>query len=74
MSKSKLPTTAMTRLVVPPHMSTSVSVEGFELEADEDRTIEVPEKIAAVLRSHGLKDWTPPPPQAGAKVGSVTGR
>lgn len=74
MSKSKLPTTSMTRMVVPAHMSTSVSVEGFELEADEDRTIEVPEKIAVTLRAHGLKDWTPPPPQASAKVGSVTGR
>lgn len=73
MSKSKLPTTAMVRLVIPAHMSTSISVEGFELEADDDRTIEVPEKVAATLRSHGLTNWSPPPPSIG-KVGTVTGR
>lgn len=73
MSKSKLPTTAMVRLVIPAGMSTSVSVEGFELEADDDRTIEVPEKAATTLRAHGLTNWSPPPPQAG-KVGTVTGR
>lgn len=73
MSKSKLPTTAMVRLVIPPHMSTSISVEGFELEADDDRTIEVPEKVAGTLRAHGLTNWTPPPPATG-KVGTVTGR
>lgn len=47
---------SMTRLVLPAHMGPSVSIAGFELQADDDGVVEVPNHLAGELRAHGLKD------------------
>jgi hypothetical protein len=44
----------MVRMVIPDHMSTSISVAGFSLEADEHRVVTVPKHLVGTLRSHGL--------------------
>lgn len=45
---------SMTRLYLPAGMGTTVSVGGFTLEADEKRSIEVPNSHVKSLQSHGL--------------------
>jgi len=50
---------SMTTLWIPPHMSSMVSVGGFEVEAAADGSIEVPKEHVAQLVAHGLST-TPP--------------
>lgn len=45
---------SMTKLWIPPHMSQMVAVGGFEVAADADGWIEVPNNLAASLEEHGL--------------------
>lgn len=45
---------SMTRLWIPPNMSQMVSVAGFEVQADKEGWIEVPNAMAGQLESHGL--------------------
>lgn len=45
---------SMTRMRIPDHMGTSVSVAGFTLDADEDRCVDVPNALRPALESHGL--------------------
>ena len=45
---------SMTRMRIPDGMSTSVSVSGFTLDADEDRCVDVPNALRPALESHGL--------------------
>jgi hypothetical protein len=45
---------SMVRMRIPDNMSTSISVGGFEIEAEPDRTVEVPVHLAAGLEAHGL--------------------
>lgn len=47
---------SMARLQIPPHMGSTVSCRGFEVEADEDGCIEVPTELVAELKGHGLTD------------------
>lgn len=56
---------AMARLQIPPHMGQSISVRGFEVEADEDGCVEVPPELVAELKGHGLTD--PPAPVEASK-------
>ena len=50
----------MAKLRVPEHMGESISISGFDLQADENRCVEVPKNLAAELRGHGLTDWVEP--------------
>ncbi len=45
---------SMTRLWIPPHMAQAVAVGGFEVTADADGWIEVPNNLAPALEEHGL--------------------
>lgn len=53
----------MVKLHVPEHMGTSFAIGGFEIEADSDRTVEVPKHLAPVLKEHGLTDYVAPEPK-----------
>jgi hypothetical protein len=57
----------MTKLRVPDDMSPSIAIGGFDLQADDDRCIEVPKHLAAELRGHGLTDWVEPAAKTAAK-------
>lgn len=46
----------MVKLHIPEGMGTSVSIEGFNLEGDEDRCVEVPKHLTQRLKDHGLVD------------------
>lgn len=45
---------SMTKLAIPPHMGSSISVAGFQVDADADGTIEVPKEHVTELLAHGL--------------------
>lgn len=45
---------SMTRMRIPEHMGTCVSVSGFTLDADADRCVDVPNNLRPALESHGL--------------------
>lgn len=45
---------AMAQFVVPSHMSRSISIEGFDLAADDNGVLEAPERFAPTLLAHGL--------------------
>lgn len=57
---------SMVRMKIPEGMGPSVSISGFNLEADEKGTIEVPKNLVAVLKDHGLSEC-PPESKAVAK-------
>jgi hypothetical protein len=44
----------MTRMQIPAHLGTCISVSGFTLDADEDRCVDVPNDLRPALESHGL--------------------
>lgn len=54
MSKENPFRASMTRLQIPASMATIVNVGGFEVEADEDRCVEVPKEHVNALMAHGL--------------------
>lgn len=54
-------TQSMVKLQLPEGAGSTISAGGFQLEADADGCVEVPQKIAAELRQHGLKDPQPKP-------------
>lgn len=56
---------SMSKLWFPPGMATSVNVGGFEVQAEEDGSIEVPKEHVSALVSHGM--LTAPPAVAEAK-------
>lgn len=47
------------RLQIPAHMGGSVSVAGFNLEADDENCVEVPSEVAPLLIPHGLTPVQP---------------
>jgi hypothetical protein len=61
---------SMARLQLPAEMGRSLSVGGFELEADDEGTVEVPKEHVAVLKAHGLVDYVP---RKSGTIGTVTG-
>lgn len=54
MSKHNPFAVSMAQFVMPSHMSRSLSIEGFDLQADENGIVEAPEKHAETLLAHGL--------------------
>lgn len=50
----------MVKLQVPEDMSPSLSIGGFDLQADKDGCVEVPKHLAPTLREHGLRDYVEP--------------
>lgn len=51
----------MVKLRVPDDMGESISIGGFDLQADKDRCVEVPKTLAPTLREHGLVDFVEQP-------------
>lgn len=51
---------SMTKMKIPEGMSTSVSVSGFNLEADAEGLVEVPKNLVPILRDHGLSEYQAP--------------
>jgi hypothetical protein len=58
--------TSMVRMQVPAHMSGSIAIGGFTLEAD-DGQVEVPHELVDELLAHGLTVAPAPDPKATAK-------
>lgn len=46
----------MVKMQMPPDGGTAISVGGFFLEADKDGCVEVPRKLVAELKDHGLTE------------------
>ena len=44
----------MVRMQLPPSHGASISMRGFEVQADSDRCVTVPKEFATELESHGL--------------------
>ena len=44
----------MVKMQLGEDMGTSISVAGFTMEAEADRTIEVPKQLVETMRAHGL--------------------
>lgn len=65
MSKHNPFAVSMSSFVVPPHMSRSFSIEGFDMAADENGVLEAPEKFADTLLAHGLIRLPPAAAQSG---------
>ena len=59
---------SLAKLVIPAGMGSSISVAGFELEANDKGYVEVPKEHVAVLKAHGLTDYVEP----AGKVGTVS--
>lgn len=57
---------SMVELQIAPGMGSSISIGGFNLEANDDGIVEVPKHLADELRAHGLTD---PKPKATGKKG-----
>lgn len=51
----------MVKLRVPDDMGESISIGGFDLQADKGRCVEVPKNLAPTLREHGLTDFVEQP-------------
>ena len=59
---------SMVKLQVPAGLGRSLSIAGFDIEADDDGAVEVPKEHVPTLKAHGLTDYVEPPAMVGKVV------